>query len=262
GYNYHETASPWAYIFFWSNFYIVKYGFPYSPVLAVLWTVSVEEQFYIVMPWLMKFFKKWRVQILVIIILISIGFRIYYRNDGFTMFFHTLCIMSDFAVGALIAWLAVNEHALFFKWKSVPRKISFIVYLAVLIMIVFYHPIFDSTVATIAERLILGVGFGYVIFDQAFGERKVFEMSHIPGFIWLGKRAYGIYCFHQFGILASIKILRAIHLIQSPIDYLVLLPVLSFVLTVIMAALSYRFFERPFMNWKEKFEMKSEVQPS
>lgn len=261
GYSYHETANPWAYILFWSNFYIINYGFPYSPVLAVLWTVSVEEQFYIVMPWLMRFFKKRRVQILVVIILISVAFRVYYRNDGFTMFFNTLTIMSDFAVGALIAWLAVNEHPVFFKWKAVPRKFGMIIYLAVFIMIIFYHPIFDSTIATIMERLVLGAGFGWVIFDQAFGEKKVFEMSRIPGFVWLGKRAYGIYCFHQFGILASIKILRTIHLIQSPVDYLLLLPILSFVLTIIMAALSYRFIERPFLNWKKKFGMKSEVQP-
>ncbi|MFI5135968.1 MAG: acyltransferase family protein, partial [Chitinophagales bacterium] len=122
GRDYHETANPVAYIFFWSNFYIIKYGFPYSPVLAVLWTISVEEQFYIVMPWLMKFFKRWRMHVLIIVILISTGFRIYYRDNGTVLFFNTFCIMSDFAVGALIALFAVNEHPLFIRWKSTSRK--------------------------------------------------------------------------------------------------------------------------------------------
>jgi peptidoglycan/LPS O-acetylase OafA/YrhL len=224
-------------------------------VLAVLWTISVEEQFYVVMPWLMKFFKRWRVHVLIVVILISTGFRIYYRDEGTILFFNTFCIMSDFAVGALIAWMAVNEHSIFLKCKKTSRKTNAIIYLVVLLTVVFYHPIFDTTIATISERLILGIGFGYLIFDQAFGENKVFDMSRIPGFVWLGKRAYGLYCFHQIGIIISTKILIAIQLMHSPLHYLLILPVMAFILTVTIASVSYRFFERPFLDWKKKFEL-------
>lgn len=255
GFTYHETANPWSYFFFWNNFAMLSDGFPYSPVLAVLWTVSVEEQFYVVMPWLMKFFRKQRVAVFLAIAIVSTLARIYFRNEGTTLFFHTLCIMSDFAVGAFIAWLAVNNHSWFHRWKKMPRAVNFGIYLALLVMIVFYHPVFDSPLATIAERLILGLAFGHVILDQAFGENKAFNMHRIPGFVWLGKRAFGIYCFHQVGILASVHLFKAMNWLQSPWQFLLLLPLLSFFITVLIAAFSYRFFEQPFLDLKKKFEM-------
>ena len=170
GKSYHETANPWAYFLFWANFYMYKVGFPYSPVLAVLWTISVEEQFYVVMPWLMKFLRRWRAHVFLLIILVSIGLRIYYRDEGKIPFFNTFCIMSDFAVGALVAWLAINDHPIYQKWKRIPRSWNLVIYVLLLAMIIFYHPIFDSTPATILERLIIGLALSHVIFDQAFGE--------------------------------------------------------------------------------------------
>lgn len=253
GLNYHETADPWAYVLFWSNFYILESGFPYSPVLAVLWTVSVEEQFYVTMPWLMKWFRKNRVLVFFLLIAVCIGFRIYYRADGRILFFHTLCIMSDFAVGALVAWAAINHHPFFEKLKSLPRRWGASVYLIMAAVIVFYHPVFDSTWATIGERLMLGIGFGYILFDQAFAEKKVMAFGNVPGFAWLGKRAYGLYCFHQVGIVAGIKFLQHLDRLERPLHYLILLPLLAFLLTVLMASVSYRFFERPFLEWKRNF---------
>lgn len=256
GYAYYETANPWSYFLFWNNFAMLSDGFPYSPVLAILWTVSVEEQFYVVMPWLMKLFRKQRVTVFLAVICISIAFRIHFRHEGVALFFHTLCIMSDFAVGAFVAWLAVNEHPWFLRWKKIPRVLNIGIYVLTLVMVLFYHPIFDSTLATIAERMILGIAFGHIIFDQAFAENKAFNLSSIPGFVWLGKRAFGLYCFHQVGLLASVHLFQAMGWVTSPLQYLLLLPLSAFVITVWIAALSYRFFERPFLNLKQKFEMR------
>lgn len=255
GNEYRETANPWSYFLFWNNFAVLANGFAYSPVLAVLWTVSVEEQFYVVMPWLMKWFKKWRVHVFAVIVLVCLAARIYYRDEGQVLFFHTLCIMSDFAVGAFLAWLAVTEHPLFLKWKKIPRAWNMGIYLLLLVMVAFYHPLFDSTIATISERLILGLAFGHVIFDQAFGENKAIELGKFPGLVWLGKRAFGLYCFHQIGILACVHLFGALHWLQQPWQYLIMLPLLSFIITVLLAALSYRYFERPFLDWKKKFEL-------
>jgi peptidoglycan/LPS O-acetylase OafA/YrhL len=122
-------------------------------------------------------------------------------------------------------------------------------------MIVFYHPLFDSTFATVMERLILGIGFGWIILDQAYSENRSFNLHRIPGFVWLGKRTYGLYCFHEVGILSAIKILKTMDCIHSPFQYAVLMPLIAFSITVALAALSYRFYEKIFLDWKEKFEV-------
>ncbi|MCY7409815.1 MAG: hypothetical protein LH473_06045, partial [Chitinophagales bacterium] len=189
------------------------------------------------------------------IILASIAFRIYYRNDGITLFFNSFCIMSDFAVGAWLAMLAINQNDFFIWLKKIPRAAVAFTYVILISCIIFYHPVFDSSVATILERLILGIGFGFVILDQVFGENRIFNLHKIPGIVWLGKRAYGFYVFHQAGILIAIKILTALHFIQSPFQFVVLMPLLAFAITIAMAALSYRFFEKYFLNWKGKFEV-------
>ncbi|HYV91699.1 MAG TPA: acyltransferase [Chitinophagales bacterium] len=255
GNDFHETANPLAYYLFWGNFYILKYGYPYSPILAVLWSVSVEEQFYIGWPWLIRLFRKNRWMLFVIVILISISFRIYFRNDGKELFFNTLCIMSDFAIGAFIASIAVNETPFFLRLKKLSRRMIIPIYIIILLMIIFYHPLFDSTFATVIERLILGIGFGWVILDQAYSENRPFNLHRIPGFVWLGKRTYGLYCFHEVGIISAIKIMKAMNCIHSPFQYSVLMPIIAFSITVVLAALSYRFFEKIFLDWKAKFEV-------
>ena len=255
GKDFHETGNPLAYYFFWGNFYILNYGFPYSPILAVLWSVTVEEQFYIGWPWLIRLFKKNRWFLFGIIIVISIGFRMYYNNDGKQLFFNTLCIMSDFAIGAFIASMAVDESSLFLRLKKLSRSLIIPIYAIIFLLLVFYHPLFDSPVAIVLERLILGLAFGWIIFDQAYSERRPFNLHRIPGFAWLGKRTYGLYCFHEVGIISAIKFMTAIHFIRSPFQYAFLMPVLAFMITAALAALSYRFFEKPFLDWKKKFEV-------
>ncbi len=253
GMDYHEWASPVPYYFFWSNFYILKYGFPYSPVLAVLWSVSVEEQFYIGWPWLLRLFKKQRIILFLLIILFSIGAREYFNDNGKQLFFNTLCIMSDFAIGAFIASMAVNRNAWFLRMKKLSRPIVILFYAVILTMVLFYHPLFDSAIATTVERLVLGIAFGWVIFDQAFSENRAFNFQKIPGFMWLGKRTYGLYCFHEVGIIVSIKLLTALHSISTPLQYALLMPLLAFMITVFLAALSYRYFEKPFLDWKNRY---------
>jgi peptidoglycan/LPS O-acetylase OafA/YrhL len=254
GKKYQETANPFSFYFFWSNFSILNNGFPYSPVLAVLWTVSVEEQFYICWPWLMKLFKRNRATLFSLLIILSIAFRIYYRNDGVTLFFNSFCIMSDFAIGAWLAMISSEEYKIFNGLKRMPRSLIVVCYLVIISCIIFYHPVFNSTIATVFERLILGIGFGIIILDQVFCENRIFNLSQIPGAQWLGKRAYGFYCFHQVGILVSIKILTALEFIRQPFQYAFIMPVLAFIITVLMAALSYGFFEKYFLNLKRKFE--------
>lgn len=255
GSDYHETANPLAYYFFWGNFSIIENGFPYSPVLAVLWSVSVEEQFYIGWPWLIRLFKKNRWVLLLIVIIISTLFRIYFWQDGKHLFFNTLCIMSDFAIGAGIAFIAVSEPPFFLRLKKLSRSLIMVIYIIIALALIFYHPLFDAPLALISERFILGVAFGWIIFEQAYCENRAFNLYRIPGFTWLGKRTFGLYCFHEAGIIASIKILTAAGFIQSTTGYALAMPLMAFMITVTFAALSYRYFEKPFLELKEKFEV-------
>ena len=97
--------------------------------------------------------------------------------------------------------------------------------------------------------------FAFIIFEQAFCENRIFNLGKIPGFTYLGKISYGLYCYHEAGIIFSAKLLRSVQFIQTPFAYLVIMPAVALALTIVIAAVSYRFFEKPFLNLKKRFEI-------
>ena len=64
---------------------------------------------------------------------------------------------------------------------------------------------------------------------------------------YLGKESYGIYVFHAAAIGLTIWLVAL-----SGLPLWLVLP-FALLLTVAMAAISYRFLERPFLAWKERF---------
>ena len=251
---YHETADIRYFLFFGVNFHLLYLGFPYSPMLAVLWTISVEEQFYLSWPWLMKVGKKILPLLCLIIIGGSLIFRIMNLHAGRENYFNTLSVMSDFGVGALFAWIA-SERGKIFDWLSnLPRKFIFVFYLLLLAALVFYDEWTSLLAGQIAERLVMGLLFGFLVFEQCFCNNSPWKAGINRRINYFGKISYGLYCFHELGILLSLHFFfRIMHSTMEPLTYLFLQPLLGLGITVALAALSYEFFEKWFLRWKEKF---------
>ena len=74
-----ETANPWYYLGFISNFDYIRHGLPDSKSLGVLWSVAIEEQFYLAWPVILSLFavKKFWIP-LTTILLGSLVFRALY----------------------------------------------------------------------------------------------------------------------------------------------------------------------------------------
>jgi len=70
---------------------------------------------------------------------------------------------------------------------------------------------------------------------------------------WIGRRSYGLYLYH-WPIFLALGILIREH---SPVNYL-LVTALRFALTIFMAAVSYRFIERPVLRYKKRYQVASE----
>jgi peptidoglycan/LPS O-acetylase OafA/YrhL len=68
-----------------------------------------------------------------------------------------------------------------------------------------------------------------------------------PVFDYLGKISYGMYMYHTIAVAIGVKL--AMNFQQSNwVSYL-----LTFALTIIISAISYQYFEKPFLKIKEKF---------
>lgn len=128
-----ETANIYYYLSFLSNFDMIKKGLPDASTLGVLWSVAIEEQFYLIWPLLLSFFpvKKYWI-VFLSIITASIAFRtinLTNPNQGMLFENHTLSCIGDMAMGAMGAWLITNTNFLLKKIKNLNKGEILLIYL-------------------------------------------------------------------------------------------------------------------------------------
>lgn len=250
-----ETASSINYIFFMANFDSIWNGLPDSSVLSVLWSVAVEEQFYLIWPWLFLFLKrKWYPYIFVIIIGISVVFRYNQLNaDPHIIKFHTMSVISDMALGGLFAYLSMysNSLILFFKRLKKPYIIS--IYLVGFLTISYNKIIFHSPILQALEILILGLFFSFIILEQNYAEYSLIKMKNWKLPSYLGRISYGLYCLHFIGILTATTLGSLLGTNDTVMGVMIFETLLSLVITIGISWISYNYFEKYFLLLKKKF---------
>ncbi len=255
---YHETTPAWPFLSFTGNFYMLNHGFPYLPALSVLWSVSVEEQFYLVWPWLLWLFDKKRL-VLVGCLLLTFFLFTSIAFSRTNVFFHTLFMTGDIAVGAFFAFLSFRQGSDTFKrFSQLPRWAIFGFYLAFVGCILFYHILFENPYLPAwfnlcIERLSLGIFLGFFIFEQNYCMHSPFKFGQLKRISYLGLISYGLFCFHEVGLLAANKILEKFSWSNPLLTELGLKPLLGFFLLIPVSILSYHAFEKPILALKFKF---------
>lgn len=242
-----ETADPWHYVFFCSNFDLARNDFPDSTVLTVLWSIAVEEQFYLVWPLLMLLIPSNRSPLLFgAIVAASIAFR-WTHPTGAMRLWHTFSCMGDLAIGAAAAWYASRPGG--------PERIrnwpSLVIIGAHLMVPLLYMGIVPCD--QVLFRCVFAVFVAMVILYQAFGRRTFLQLPTPPWLVGIGRISYGLYCLHQVAMLITLRVLEYLHWDQHLWELVVLRPLIALPLSLLMASLSYRFIERPFLRLKDRF---------
>jgi len=80
-----------------------------------------------------------------------------------------------------------------------------------------------------------------------------------PLLVHIGKLTYGMYIFHVASILLSIMFCRLMFHIESRISYVGACWLMGLSVTYVMARLSWRYLESPFLRLKEKFNQPTKV---
>jgi peptidoglycan/LPS O-acetylase OafA/YrhL len=227
------------------------------------WSLCVEEQFYFIWAPVFKRFKNYLLP--TILAFITIGFLNYLPNryffwglENFQYNFTVGCFF-QFGLGGLLAWLLHNGYLSpqypLKKWAVWAVQLAFLV--PAMMYLLGNHFIHEPYQAR--EHLVFG-GLSAGIIGCAIAQHSVINLEF--GWLkYLGKISFGIYVFHIAAVRVSEKLLvNWFHadldvsqdLLNTP-QYLTLYPLLSTILAVFIAALSYEFFEKPFLKLKERF---------
>ncbi|HWR32471.1 MAG TPA: acyltransferase [Chitinophagaceae bacterium] len=255
-----ETANPWYYIGFISNFDYINKGMPDATGLGVLWSVAIEEQFYLAWPVILSFFPLKRFWIPLLTILTgSLIFRA--LNDVpilHTM--HTLSCIGDMALGGLGAWLILESASFKNRISNLPRWFILFVYLAFAFIFLFRDEyLLSSYGLRVFERLIISVVILLIILEQCFARYSFYKMGNFRIVSRLGLVTYGLYCIHFIIIPLTVGLTKKLGMNSQVWQVVFLETSLSLLTTIGISLLSYRYFEAPFLKLKEKFSFKTNL---
>jgi peptidoglycan/LPS O-acetylase OafA/YrhL len=253
GQDFTRKANIYYYLLFISNFDFIQSGAPNASMLGVLWSVAIEEQFYLVWPLILSLFpvKQWWIPFSVLIA-VSLGFRILYDNPVMHEI-HTLSCIGDMTIGAFGAWMMQNKRFKSFI-EQLPKWQIGILYLLFLLIFFFRHELLYSIeIVRYFERSIVALVILFIILEQTYSVHSFYKMSSFKRISRLGIITYGLYCLHLISLSATVVILNKLHLNEQVWQAIFIKTPLSLALTIIAAHFSYKYFESPFLRLKDRF---------
>jgi peptidoglycan/LPS O-acetylase OafA/YrhL len=200
--NFQNTKDVWVWLVtYTTNFYVSNDHLPYIGSFNHLWSLAVEEQFYLIWPFVILFSpKKHLEKIIVGIILMSLIFKIFYLvYFGYSTAINALTIScaDSLGFGALIAYWSLYRVSLIDKIN----KFKFAILLSLLPFIYFiiYPRKFDFIVIT-GNNFLFSIFAFFIVIKASQMKFSFFTKFLLENGIavHLGKISYGIYLYHFF----------------------------------------------------------------
>ncbi len=219
-----------------------------STALGHLWSISVEEQFYLIWPSLMRSLSRRQLVVAAMVFVLAANSMLVYDglhhvNPDSVIWYSSVVQFEMFAAGILLAIFTANQRT--WLTSSAVRIV-----LAAMVPIIWFAAEYYSEIrhASLVGPLNLCLGYALVASSCALLIYALLGSSGWPKWlVHMGKVSYGLYIFH----LPVIIFIRHLTFLKS----FWLVEVLALFSTSILALLSYRFFETPFLKMKQRLEV-------
>lgn len=228
-------------------------GSQLGPFVGHLWSISVEEQFYLLWPPVIKLGGQKLALAAATFFVASAGVWLWaFHGKGWKLWYDTPVEFLFFAAGAIIAIGTRGRPA---ALHGAVRGIFVIAGPFLLLVAAAIGGVGTDGLAGTARA---GLYIGYVA--AAAGCTLTFlamlGMTNIPrGLIYLGKISYGLYVFHVAMLELAMRIASRYALAPDSTARMVVVDGLALILSVCAAHISYRYFEAPFLRLKERFSV-------
>jgi len=244
----------WWHLCYASNIYIAQRG-DWPGTISHLWSLAVEEQFYLIWPWIILLIPE-KMLFSVLIFIISLGPIFRHICDildvgEISKVVITIGNMDLFGIGALLAYLI--SHNLVNSYKSqCYLKLCLIVGGIMFTESLLLRSFGINNSLSNFSRTFEGLFICYVIYRTSIGFKGLMgRILEFKPLLYLGKISYGIYLYHSFIKSVAPNMLNALSIsMPSTIggQFVVFAS-----LTIITASLSWYIIEKPINILKSKY---------
>ncbi|WP_342645192.1 acyltransferase [Mucilaginibacter sp. CSA2-8R] len=249
------TAELWASLFYYENYHFFNQPLQSSPICKILWSLAVEEHFYLLFPPLFlilaktpKFFVSALVMLLFIPLALRISGTMLYGNSGDVIERYTYCLTHtrfDSIMYGCLASLLLHLNISGSFAKVLADKRIFIIALVAIIGCLFYrNEFFRNTLRYSIQGLALFIIVPAIINVKTYQPLKSFLSSAV--LVWIGRLSYAIYLTHMIAISALSFLREGGHTIVFYIAVTIL--------TAILAVSCHYLIEKPFARLRKRFK--------
>jgi peptidoglycan/LPS O-acetylase OafA/YrhL len=240
---------------------VVSNLYAYMPYLGQTWSIGIEEQFYLIWPWMVKYsLNYFKVLLGIVIGLVLITNVLYFFADhsaninsassGTKMvtfayrFFSTLRI-SCMAIGGIGAFFLYNLYYKILRFLFSPY-IQLIAYVLVIQMLLFGVEI------PFVNHEFYSLFFIVIILNLAANPNSYVNLEN-KVMDYLGKISYSIYMWHGIAIIFGLRLAMVFNAKLDDVFSNTVYYFVTFVVTLGLSVASYEWYEMYFLKFKHLF---------
>jgi peptidoglycan/LPS O-acetylase OafA/YrhL len=222
---------------------------------GVLWSISIEEQFYLFAPWIIKYLTRKSLYAFCWMLILVANFWLFFlgrlRTGYKPIWFNSFVQFECFACGILLCLLLKSRLPRLIMWQRLLfAACAFLGWFAACFWL---HNDFSYSGDNPGSLSLIGGyalgALGSVLILMAF---LGLNPKLLPGWaVYLGRISFGLYVYHLFALYVANRLLIG-HLPSIVSPMLPLKAAVTLGLSIMMAAISYHFFELPFLKMKRR----------
>ncbi len=214
---------------------------PASWVLAELWAIAVEAQFYVIAPLLIALTpRRWLPVVLGGVLAASGVFQWLHRTEGIVLKLHTAAIATDFAVGGLAALALLRLRP---TGAATGLGLRYGAGALIAAVVVARATVLLSAEVAPFLRLLVSTGIAVALVVAARADTSAPPGGAVQLAARLGRRTYGLYCLHTAAL--GLVAFAASRVSLPPAAVVAGGPLVALLLTFGLAETSYQWLERP-----------------